>query len=347
KWVVQTRRPLAISDVDLVDDPPIGQTARRTGIRGYLAVPFFSRRGEVVGILRALSYHPRAFLPEEMDLLQQMTNGAAIALENAQLLEQTKQQADALQQADKVKNEFLGFVSHELRTPVNIIMGYSALLQGGMCGEMSEEQDQMLEKVSVNSRQLLSMIDQLLEATKIEAGAVKADLQEISLSDFLEEIRTVYSAPMAGEIDLVWDFPAGLPTVITDGEKLRHILQNLVGNALKYTEKGAVTLSARQLGDGGEIEFRVADTGIGISEKELPHIFEMFSQVSAARPKSGGGVGLGLHIVKKFTELLGGTIGVTSRQGAGSTFTLKIPGAAAATPKAAHGKYSPSGPAVL
>jgi two-component system chemotaxis sensor kinase CheA len=271
-----------------------------------------------------------------------MTNGAAIALENARLLEQTQTQAAELRQANKVKNEFLGFVSHELRTPVNVIMGYAAILQNKMLGEINPEQDNALEKMSVNSKGLLNMIEQLLEATKIEAGAAVAQIAEVNLSDFIEELRSAYTVPLKKPIRLDWNYPGDLPVIRTDAEKLRHVLLNVIGNAVKYTQQGGVTVSVRvQEGerreatgdrkDGGGslsprafIEFDIADTGIGIPKDELPRIFEMFSQVKGARYKSGG-VGLGLHIVKKFTELLGGDIRVTSEEGQGSTFTITIP----------------------
>ena len=325
RWVAEHRRPLVLPDISRFKDPPIGQTARRLGIQGYLAVPLFSRRGDVIGVLRALSYRPRLFQAEEIDLLQQMSNGAGIAFENARLLDQIRKQADELSQASKVKNEFLGFVSHELRTPVNIIMGYAALMEGGMCGESNDEQKKVLEKISVNSRELLSMIDQLLEATKIEAGAVKPEFIQVGVTEFLEELKSIYSVPTQKAIGVEWRIPSDLPEISTDPGKLRHILTNLLGNAVKYTNTGGVVLSARHLREKGMVEFTVADTGIGIPPEELPHIFDMFSQVRASRRHSSGGVGLGLHIVKKFTELLGGDIRVNSQQGVGSTFTLEMP----------------------
>jgi signal transduction histidine kinase len=198
-------------------------------------------------------------------------------------------------------------------------------MEGGFCGESNPEQTKVIEKIVVNSRGLLSMIDQLLEATKIEAGAVKPDLQHVSVTDFVEELRSVYSVPTQKEIELTWNYPPDLPVVTTDPDKLRHVLTNLLGNAVKYTERGSVALSVRHRSDQGVVEFHVADTGIGIAPTELPHIFEMFSQVRGARPRSSGGVGLGLHIVKKFIELLGGDVTVTSEQGVGSTFIVTIP----------------------
>jgi signal transduction histidine kinase len=169
------------------------------------------------------------------------------------------------------------------------------------------------------------MIDQLLEATKIEAGAVKPEFIRVGMTEFLEELKSIYSVPTQKAIAVEWKIPPDLPEVSTDSERLRHILTNLLGNAVKYTNSGGIVLSARHLRDERMVEFKVADTGIGIPPEELPHIFDMFSQVRSSRRHSSGGVGLGLYIVKKFTELLGGDIHVDSEKGAGSTFTLKIP----------------------
>ena len=204
-------------------------------------------------------------------------------------------------------------------------MGYAAILQSKMLGEINAEQYKTLEKMSANSQALLTMIDQLLEATKIEAGAVEAEIHEVNLPAFLDELQSAYSVTLKKEIRVDWHYPADLPVIKTDGEKLRHILLNVVGNAIKYTKQGSVIVSARLLAETRRVEFEIADTGIGIPKEELPRIFEMFSQVKAARARSGGGVGLGLHIVKTFTEMLGGEIRVTSEVGKGSTFTLRIP----------------------
>jgi signal transduction histidine kinase len=143
--------------------------------------------------------------------------------------------------------------------------------------------------------------------------------------DFLEKLRSTYDAPLDKDLILMWDYPTDLPPVSTDSEKLKHILQNLISNAIKYTDRGSVTLSARHLAHMNSIEFKVADTGIGIPEGELTLIFEMFRQANGSETRSSGGVGLGLHIVKKFTELLGGKIDVQSELNKGSIFTVTIP----------------------
>ena len=328
RWIVENRRPLVISDITKGRDLPMGETTHRIGIRGYLGVPLFSRRGEVIAILRVLTYRPRNFTEEEVGLLQQMANGAAIALENARLLEQIKTQAVELDKANKVKDEFLGFVSHELRTPLNAVLGYTTMVQDGMFGEISAEQEKILAKVLSCSDDLLSMIDGLLQATRIGAGAVKMETEEVALVPFLDELRLAYDIPLDKEVKLNWDYPSRLPVTKTDREKLKHILQNLINNAIKYTDRGNVDISVRVKEDGGQerwVEFKVSDTGVGIAKESLPLIFEMFRQVEGFKNGSRGGVGLGLHIVKRFAELLGGEIEVQSDPGKGSTFTVKIP----------------------
>jgi signal transduction histidine kinase len=324
KAVIEGKAPVVVRDVQ--NDPRTldPDFYRRHGLVSYLGIPLIVK-DEGLGVLVFLTREEHLFAAEEVEFLSTLAGQAAIAIHNSQLHEQSKRQAAELMQANKVKNEFLGFVSHELRTPVNVIMGYGAILQSKMLGEINAEQDNALEKMNANSKELLNMIEQLLEATKIEAGAVEPEMHEIRLSPFLDELRSNYSVPLNKEIRLDWNYPADLPAIKTDGEKLRHILLNVVGNAIKYTKQGSIAMSARHLPEAGQVEFEFADTGIGIPQEELPHIFEMFSQVKGGRTRSSGGVGLGLYIVKKFTEVLGGKIRVTSEVGKGSTFTIAIP----------------------
>jgi len=148
--------------------------------------------------------------------------------------------------------------------------------------------------------------------------------QEVDLTAFLDDLRSSYELPSGKEITFNWDYPSDLPTVTTDAEKLKHILQNLINNAIKFTEKGSITVSARPSRGDGAIEFRVTDTGIGIPRDALPIIFDIFRQVDSSETRAYGGVGLGLYIVKKYTELLGGVVDVTSQLGKGSTFSIKL-----------------------
>ncbi len=227
--------------------------------------------------------------------------------------------------ANKAKDEFLSVMSHELRTPLNVVMGYTGMIKDKMLGELNLEQEKALEKVFVRSGDLLRMITEILQATSLEAHAVKMEEQEVSLGRFLDDLRSNYEVPVDKELTFNWDYPPALPTMRTDGEKLKHILQNLINNAVKFTERGQVTISARYNPKAKAVEFKVADTGIGIQKELLPTIFEMFRQGDSSETRSYGGVGIGLYIVRKFTDLLGGRIDTESEPGKGSIFTVTIP----------------------
>jgi len=323
-WIVANRKPLVICDIARSQGKRAAGTTEKLGFRGFLGVPMFSRGGEIIGILRVLTYEPREFTKDEIELLEQMANGAGVALENARLLEQIKNQAVELEKANKVKDEFLGFVSHELKTPVNVVRGYASLLHDKTFGEINLEQKRALEKMMNNSGNLLHMINTLLAATKLKADAAQLEIEEVSLNAFFEELKSGYDVTLEKELSLVWDYPCDLPGMKTDGDKLRHILQNLINNAIKYTDHGSVIVSARHLSKSKSVEFSITDTGIGISDEALPSIFEMFRQVSSSEARSGGGVGLGLYIVKKFAEILGAEVTVESELGKGSRFTLTV-----------------------
>lgn len=230
-----------------------------------------------------------------------------------------------LLQANKAKDEFLSVMSHELRTPLNVVMGYIGMIKDGLLGEINAEQQRALDKVVTRSDDLLKMITEILQATSLEAHAVGVEVQEVSLGSFLDDLKSNYEISLKEDLSFAWDYPLELPTVRTDGEKLKHILQNLINNAIKFTERGQVTVSARYNPRAKAVEFKVADTGIGIPKEMLPSIFEMFHQGDSSETRSYGGVGMGLYIVKKFTELLGGKIEAASEPGKGSIFTVTIP----------------------
>ncbi len=324
-WIQENRRPLMIPDIKQGPIESMGKVLESIGIRGFLGVPILARSGEVIGILRALTYDPRHFTQEEVDVLQQLANGTAIALENARLLDETRKQTVELEKANKGKDEFLGFMSHELRTPLNVITGYTEMLRDGMLGKINAEQEKALGKMASHSKDLLTMISGILQATSLEAGAVNVKSDEVCLEDLLDELRSTYGVPLGKELALKWDYPSEFPVVRTDIEKLKHILENLINNAIKFTDQGHVAISARHVSGKKAVEFKVADTGIGIPEESLPVIFERFRQVDSSDTRAHGGVGLGLHVVKKFTEMLGGTVEVESEVDKGSTFTVTIP----------------------
>jgi len=172
---------------------------------------------------------------------------------------------------------------------------------------------------------LLIMINQILQATSIESGKVRLEKQEVHVKTFLEGLKSNYEFPLDKKIVLRWDYPVDALTVETDGAKLKHILQNLINNAIKFTAQGSIDVAAKHRPEAEAVEFQVADTGIGIPEENLSSIFEIFHQVDSSETRTYGGVGIGLYIVKKYTDLLGGKIAVKSALGKGTTFTLLIP----------------------
>jgi signal transduction histidine kinase/HAMP domain-containing protein len=283
-----------------------------------------------IGVLHLANKISRHFTPDELQLIESIAQEIGVGAENARLFEQVNQKTAELgqmnrelQEANQAKDEFLSVMSHELRTPLNVITGYAEVLSQGVLGEIQREQLHAVKTISFQSRELLRMINEILQVGSIEAGKVKANCQDVNISDFLVEVKSGYEILSKKEISLQWNVPSRLPIVRTDGEKLKHVLQNLINNALKFTENGSVTVSA---GCSSEfIEFQVKDTGIGMPQDMLPSIFQMFRQLDSSSTRSYGGSGVGLYIVKKFVDLLGGKIEVESILGEGSTFTVTLP----------------------
>ena len=295
---------------------------RKNGLVSYIGLPLITE-GKALGVLGFYLKEQRSFPKEEVEFLSALAGQVAIGINNAQLYEKIKKQALELEEANQAKDEFLSVMSHELRTPLNVITGYAEVLSQGVLGEVQREQMHAVKTISFQSRELLRMINEILQVGSIEAGKVKANCQEVNMSDFLVELRSGYEILSKKEISLNWNIPSRLPIVRTDGEKLKHVLQNLINNAIKFTENGSVTISARCFRE--IIEFEVRDTGIGMPQDMLPSIFQMFRQLDSSNTRSYGGSGVGLYIVKKFVDLLSGQIGVGSVLGEGSTFTITLP----------------------
>ena len=216
-------------------------------------------------------------------------------------------------------------MSHELRTPLAAITGYTSLVIDRVLGEINRPQEETLGKVLDRSKDLLGLIEGMLEITQLSVEKPKVGIEEFHLADLLNELRLDYDVSLNKKLTLVWDFPSDLPTIKTDREKVRHILQNLINNAIKFTELGQVVITALYFPKTRKVEFKVADTGIGIPKELIPVIFEKFRQGDSSERRLYGGTGLGLYIVKKLTDFLGGEIEVESEPGRGSTFTVTLP----------------------
>lgn len=305
-------------------DPGSIDIFRKYGFVSYLEVPLLAK-DEMLGVLGFYAHKGHQFSQVEVEFLSMLSTQAAIAIQKSQLYEQTRKQKVELERANRVKSEFLSLISHELRTPLTAIIGYTGVVRDGIFGPLNTEQEESLNRVLSRSSNLLEMIESILQATIFETEEVKMLQVTFSLSEFLSELRLLYRIPLEKDITLIWDHPSHLPTITTDRTKLTHILRNLISNAIKFTEKGHVKVSVRHYPGAKKVSFKVNDTGMGIPSKALPSIFEMFHQVDSPETRPYGGMGIGLYIVKKFTELLGGTVGVKSRPGKGSAFTVVIP----------------------
>jgi two-component system sensor histidine kinase EvgS len=229
-----------------------------------------------------------------------------------------------LEQANRLRSEFMGAMSHELRSPLNIIIGYNSLLIDGVFGSLTQEQVDILQRVDQSSRELLDLINTTLDLSRLEAGRMPLELQEVSVSDLIDqvytEIRSLHERP---DLNFEKKMAADLPSLRTDPTKLKVVLKNLIGNAVKFTEKGSLTVEV--CGHNGGTEISVTDTGMGIAPEALPIIFEPFRQAHSSTMRSHSGAGLGLYIVRRLLELLGGTITVESQVGHGSTFRVWVP----------------------
>jgi signal transduction histidine kinase len=250
---------------------------------------------------------------------------ATIALRNAQLLDEARH-------ASALKSEFVSTVSHELRTPLNVITGYVEMLLDGAAGPLTEEQRGLVDRVDARSRELLELIEATLQVGRFEARSGTVELTPVALGDLLRALDgSIAGLPCPATVAFVWDVPAtAAGTMVTDRAAVALIVRNLVSNAFKFTESGAVTVRIRAASRTLVVE--VIDTGIGMSPQDVPTAFDSFRQLDTSTTRRHGGVGLGLYIVKQFVDRLGGTVEVDSTPGHGTAFRVVLPGYAADAP---------------
>lgn len=243
-------------------------------------------------------------------------------------------QADELRQATELKSRFLAYMSHEFRTPIGSVLSIARLLLDRVDGPLTDEQERQVKFIQETSVEFSDMVNDLLDLAKVEAGRIDISPDWFEMVDLFSTLRGMFKPVLTNpDLLLVFEEPHDVPKLFSDDRKLAQILRNFISNALKFTARGEVRVSARR-GEDGMVVFSVADTGIGIASEFHHAMFKDFNQIDSPIQKRLRGTGLGLSLSKKLAELLGGTVGLTSEPGVGSTFFVAIP---AGVPEAAQG----------
>jgi PAS domain S-box-containing protein len=275
-------------------------------------------RGRTLGALSLVAgAGRRPYEARDATAALEFADRAALAVDNARLFAQ-------VEEANRAKSEFLATMSHELRTPLNAVLGYTNLLESGIPEELSEPVLQYVRRVGLSARHLAQLIEEILAFSRLEAGRETVSPAEVDVGEVVREVEAIVE-PLAREkgLWLIVDASAPSTPLRTDPRKLRQILLNLLGNAIKFTGEGEITFTTRP--DGGEVLFSVRDTGIGIPREHLERIFEPFWQVEQGATRTAQGTGLGLSVSRRLANLMGGTLTAESSDGAGSTFSLRLP----------------------
>jgi signal transduction histidine kinase len=300
------------------------ELAARFGHRTVVVTPLY-REGQPFGTILLRREEVRPFTDREVALLRTFGDQAAIALENLRLFREIQDKSRQLEVANQHKSEFLANMSHELRTPLNAIIGFSEVLLERLFGELNEKQDDYLKDIHSSGRHLLSLINDILDLSKVEAGRMELDLATFDLPSAISNAMTlIRERAQRHDITLAVETDPQLGDAVADERKFKQILLNLLTNAVKFTPDGG-RIDVRAHRDGDSILVSVQDTGIGIADDDQKAVFEEFRQVGRQYTNKHEGTGLGLALTRKFVELHGGRIWLESEPGKGSTFTFIIP----------------------
>jgi GAF domain-containing protein len=320
-----TRQPVEIRDITAPDayESRLRDILLRLGHRAILAVPLVSE-DHIVGGLVVTRRQPAESVREEIDLLRTFATQSALAIQNARLYRELEKKGRQLEAASQHKSEFMANMSHELRTPLNAIIGFSEVLLERMFGEVNEKQTEYLRDILESGRHLLSLINDILDLSKIEAGRMELELTDFHLPTALDNALILVRERAARRgITLQATVDPRLGDVRADERKIKQVVLNLLSNAIKFTPEGG-RIEVRAVPIDGSVEVAVSDTGVGIAPEDQDAIFEEFRQVGVSSAKQEG-TGLGLTLCRKFVELHGGKIWVKSQVATGSTFTFTIP----------------------
>ena len=313
---------------DILSDPDYAPgIAVAAGWRSGLAVPLI-RNGLPIGVITAVRAHVGPFSSEQIELVTNFADQAVIAIENARLFNEIQDKSRQLAEASQHKSQFLANMSHELRTPLNAIIGLTDMMVGNPARFGTEKALEPLRRVLGAGRHLLTLINDILDLAKIEAGRMELNLASFSLAPVIDEVvKTIEPLVAKNGNQVAVHCDGEIGTMRADQMRLRQTLLNLMSNANKFTERGTITIDARHRQENGDdwITLAVTDTGIGMTPEQMGKLFQEFSQASSSTASKYGGTGLGLVISRRFCQMMGGDITVASEPGRGSTFTIRLP----------------------
>jgi len=329
--VVSERRTIHIHDVLADPDYQWTESQKVSGNRTVLGVPLL-REGIPVGVMIIFKTEVSPFTDKQIELVTTFADQAVIAIENVRLFKELQERNQEIEDksrqveaASRHKSEFLANMSHELRTPLNAIIGFSEVLGEKMFGELNEKQNEYVDDIHSSGHHLLSLINEILDLSKIEAGRMELELAKFDLPLTVENaITLVRERASRHGITLDTAIDERLGDFVGDERKIKQILLNLLSNAVKFTSEGG-RIEIKAISVDGSVEISVSDTGIGITSEDQATIFEEFRQVGTADAQKHEGTGLGLTLAKRFVELHGGRIWVESEVGKGSSFTFTLP----------------------
>jgi len=316
-----------VGEIGLMD-PTTGEAMPVEAIAGKI----LSDHGELTAVVTIL--HDRREALEKAKLYEQLKQASdelerkiqAATTDIAQQNELLRRQAIELEQASALKSQFLANMSHEFRTPLNAMLGYTSMLLQGVAGPLDSSVKRQLGRIESNGRHLLTIINEILDISRIEAGRMPLQMSTIKIPDLVAEVKSeLEPIILRSKLAVTLDLPKDLRPISTDRQKVKQILLNLLSNALKFTHHGGVTISARRLANERTVTLSVTDTGIGIAPDDQAKIFEDFRQLDNSPTRAYGGTGLGLSICRRLAQMLGGEISLESEVGRGSTFTLLLP----------------------
>jgi signal transduction histidine kinase len=268
----------------------------------------------------------KPFTEKQIALMETFADQAVIAIENVRLFDEIQDKSRQLEVASQYKSQFLANMSHELRTPLNAIIGVTEMLRED--AESLNQDLEPLDRVLGAGRHLLALINDILDLSKIEAGRMELHLGSFALGPLIDDVvKTIEPLAAKNGNRVVAQCDEAIKTMHADQTRVRQTLLNLASNANKFTEKGTVTIGARQRAENGRdwVTIAVTDTGIGMTPEQMGKLFQEFSQATSSTASKYGGTGLGLVISKRFCQMMGGDITVESEPGRGSTFTIRLP----------------------